>query len=114
MQDRISQVDEKLLQRTAGPYIGGHSRNGGTIPRFYRAVSVKADREVEIGSVRRRRATEQRDELAPFHCPMLPVLPTERIAYLSYGRRPLRCRISLLRFRVENSRGTLPCPCAES
>jgi hypothetical protein len=22
MQDRISQVDEKLLQRTAGPYIG--------------------------------------------------------------------------------------------
>jgi len=23
---------------------------------------------------------EQRDELAPFHCPMPPVLPTERIA----------------------------------
>ena len=35
---------------------------------------------------------------------MLPVLPTERIAYLSYGRRPLRCRISILRFGVENSR----------
>src|SRR5262245_65593269 len=25
---------------------------------------------------------EQRDELAPFHCPMPPVLPTERIAHL--------------------------------
>src|SRR6516164_10145745 len=28
------------------------------------------------------RATEQRDELAPFHCPIPPVLRTERIAYL--------------------------------
>src|SRR5262249_34445731 len=31
---------------------------------------------------RRRCAADQRDELAPFHCPMPPVLPTERIAYL--------------------------------
>jgi hypothetical protein len=31
----------------------------------------------------RRRAAEQCDELAPFHCPMPPVLPTERIAHLS-------------------------------
>src|SRR5262249_33725990 len=30
----------------------------------------------------RRRTTEQRYELAPFHCPMPPVLPTERIAHL--------------------------------
>src|SRR5262249_45726429 len=29
-----------------------------------------------------RRAAEQRYELAPFHCPMRPVLPTERIAHL--------------------------------
>src|SRR5262249_27711931 len=29
-----------------------------------------------------RRATEKRDELAPSHCPMHPVLPTERIAHL--------------------------------
>ena len=29
-------------------------------------------------------AAEQRDELAPFHCPMPPVLPTERIAHLSH------------------------------
>src|SRR5262245_21200941 len=29
------------------------------------------------------RAAEQRDELAPFHCPMPPVLPAERIAHLS-------------------------------
>src|SRR6266566_621773 len=31
----------------------------------------------------RRRAAEHRDELAPFHCPMPPVLPTERIAHRS-------------------------------
>jgi hypothetical protein len=31
----------------------------------------------------RRRAAEQRDELAPFHCPMPPVLPIKRIAHLS-------------------------------
>src|SRR5262249_31590405 len=31
---------------------------------------------------RGRRAAEQRDELAPFHYPMPPVLPTERIAHL--------------------------------
>jgi hypothetical protein len=29
----------------------------------------------------RSRAAEQGDELAPFHCPMPPVLPTERIAH---------------------------------
>src|SRR5262249_21536950 len=29
---------------------------------------------------RRRRAAEKRDERAPLHCPMAPVLPTERIA----------------------------------
>jgi hypothetical protein len=39
---------------------------------------------------RRGCAAEQRDELAPFHCPMPPVLPTERIAHLS---RLLRCGI---------------------
>ena len=42
----------------------------------------------------RRRAADQRDELAPFHRPMPPVLPTERIAHL-YGRRLLRCGISI-------------------
>jgi hypothetical protein len=31
---------------------------------------------------RNRRAAEQRDELASFHCPMPPVLRTGRIAYL--------------------------------
>jgi hypothetical protein len=44
---------------------------------------------------RDRRAAEQRDELAPFHCQMPPVLPTERITHLSYGRRLLRCGISV-------------------
>src|SRR5262245_16867438 len=39
------------------------------------------------------RAAEQRNEFAAFHCPMPPVLQTERIAHLSYGRRLLRCGI---------------------
>src|SRR6516162_4506585 len=30
----------------------------------------------------RRRAADQRDELPALHCPMPPVLPTERIAHL--------------------------------
>ena len=42
-----------------------------------------------------RRPAEQRDELAAFHCPMPPVLPAERVAHLSYGRRLLRCGISI-------------------
>src|SRR5262249_61392005 len=29
------------------PPVGGHSCNGGMIPRFYRAVRTKADRQVE-------------------------------------------------------------------
>src|SRR5262249_49660865 len=40
-------------------------------------------------------AAEQRDELAPFHCPMPPVLPTGRIAHLGYCRRLLYCGISI-------------------
>src|SRR5262249_9879783 len=54
------------------------------------ALLLRARREGPRGS----RAAEQRDELPPFHCPMPPVLPTERIAHLSYGRRLLRCGIS--------------------
>src|SRR5262249_5900014 len=34
------------------------------------------------GQPRSRRAPNQRDELAASHCPMPPVLPTERIAHL--------------------------------
>ena len=44
------------------------------------------------------RATEQRDELAACHWPMPPVLPIERIARLSYGRRLLRCLAYDIRF----------------
>src|SRR5262249_35570861 len=41
---------------------------------------------------RRRRAAEQRDKLAPFHCAIPPVRSTQRIAHVSYGGRLLRCR----------------------
>src|SRR5262249_50338304 len=43
----------------------------------------------------RGRAAEQRDEIASVHCAIPPVRSTERIAHLSYGRRLLRCRISI-------------------
>src|SRR5262245_61005113 len=43
---------------------------------------------------RRRRAAEQRDELAPFQWPMSPVLPTGRIAHLGGAGDLLHCGIS--------------------
>src|SRR5262245_23430616 len=43
----------------------------------------------------RSRAADERDELAPSHCRGPPVLPAERIPHLSYGRRLLRCGISI-------------------
>jgi hypothetical protein len=62
-------------------------------------------------------AAEQRDERAPVHSPMPPVLPTERIAHLSFGRRLLRCGISIRpmsaqgQFRPTRSKRDVPvCP----
>src|SRR6516164_10226765 len=43
---------------------------------------------------RRRRAAEQRDEIAPFQWPMSPVLPTGRIAHLGGAGDLLHCGIS--------------------
>jgi hypothetical protein len=40
-------------------------------------------------------AAHKRDEVAAFQCPKPPVLPSERIAHLSYSRRLLRCGISI-------------------
>ncbi len=39
------------------------------------------------------RAAEQRDEVAPFHCLVSPVLPTERIAHVGGAGDLLRCGI---------------------
>src|SRR5262249_6082652 len=57
----------------------------------------------------RRRAAEQRDEIAPFHCPVPPVLPTERIApQAQYARRLLHCEISVLSMAaLGHSQGTI-------
>jgi hypothetical protein len=46
---------------------------------------------------RDRRAADQRDEVAPFHCSMPPVLPTERIPTSQQVGRLLRCDISIQR-----------------
>src|SRR5262249_22644276 len=56
---------------------------------FCRAGMQETDHRHLAGLLRsrrewpRRRAAEQRDERAPFHCSVSPVLPTERIAHLS-------------------------------
>src|SRR6516165_6057020 len=54
-------------------------------PRHLRLL--RARRERPDG----RRAAEQSDKPAPFHCAIPPVRSTERIAQLSYGGRLLRC-----------------------
>jgi hypothetical protein len=56
---------------------------------------------------RRRRAAEQRNECAPFHCPMPSVLPSTP----SYNRRLLRCGISIRLCRVGGQNRSLQrCP----
>src|SRR5262245_8113373 len=54
-------------------------------------------------------AAEQRDEVASFHCPIPPVLPTDRIAHLSRdccaaGFRRSLCRLWVNRYRSTRSR----------
>src|SRR5262249_44467834 len=70
----------------------GRIRRSGIDECDYRHLRLLRPRR---GRPRSRRAADERDELAPFHCPMPPVLPTERIAHLCYGRRLLRCGISI-------------------
>src|SRR6266404_9261087 len=102
-----SQLAERLCERgVPGLPLGivrGDIREHADAPH----ALLRARRE----RPRDRRAAEQRDELAAFHCPMPPVLLTERIAHLSYGRRLLRCGIStapMSRWRHPRPRRTKP------
>jgi hypothetical protein len=66
------------------------------LPTFSRMARAQAypSRPVRLrarGERPRSRAAEERYELAPFHCLMPTVPPTERIAHRQYGRRLLRC-----------------------
>jgi hypothetical protein len=49
------------------------------------------------------RAAEKCDELAPFHCPMPPVLPNEKNSIPRHGRRLLRRGISIQRNIADGS-----------
>jgi len=67
-------------------YCSRHSRFSAN-PRRNAVTADKSDhRHRRLLRARRERprgrAAEERDELAPFHCPIPPVLPTERIARL--------------------------------
>ena len=73
--------------RPQGAQVSGRSAKNKTNHRYRRLLRACCQRP-------RGRAAEQGDELAPLHCPMPPVLSTERIAHLSYGRRLLRRGIS--------------------
>src|SRR5262245_15038754 len=71
--------------------------HGGRLPRMQHPELAIVPRLLRARRhrPRRSRAAEERNELATFHCPMPPVLLTERIAHLSYGRRLLRGGISV-------------------
>jgi len=58
---------EKKCRAKAGFFLKNQTRSS----------LLRARRERPCDS----RAAEKRDEVAPFHCPISPVLPTERIAY---------------------------------
>src|SRR5262249_16494456 len=77
-----------------------YSHAGADIRIAFRNRHQHADTTNSLRLLRARRerprgysATNQRDELAPLHCPLPPVLRTKGIAHLSYGRRLLRCEI---------------------
>src|SRR5262249_56607064 len=55
--------------------VFGHCHDSGDPPHAVGLLCPRSERP-------RRCAAEQRNELAPFHCPTPPVLPTERIAHL--------------------------------
>ena len=81
--DLPSQVTESLKER-------GMADPGLWVVRGDSVEHTNAPHRAALLRLRRqrphRRAAEQRDELAAFHCPMPPVLATERIAHLSYCR----------------------------
>ena len=72
-----SSVVETLPERIKDVFEPGSRRGPEKSDHRHRRL-LRARRE----RPRRRRTAEQRDELAPFHCRMPPVLPTERIAHL--------------------------------
>jgi hypothetical protein len=71
-----------------GPAAMAESRS--TAARVTRGTGVDATETISPSGLlrprrerpRRRRAAEERDELATLHCSVPPVLPTERIAHL--------------------------------
>src|SRR5262249_36908496 len=78
---RLILFEAKALQPTSDVH-------DGALTSARRTLSKPADAPHPLAMLRtcrerpRCRAAEQRDELAAFHCPMPPVLPTERIAHL--------------------------------
>jgi hypothetical protein len=126
-----SPSDHRVSMRTLRPSVQpncwsacANARSAGLRFRIVRERHEHADAPHAFGLLRPRRqrpadrrAAKQRDEIAPFHCPMPPVLPTERIAHLSYGRRLPRCGIStglcrlwveMRRTRIEHILSALP------
>jgi hypothetical protein len=71
--------------KTSGPPSSGRMKPNprSVLKNFTRPVGIFSCLSSDRRSARPcSRATEQRDELAACHCPMPPVLPTERIAHL--------------------------------
>ena len=62
-------------------------------------MSARSRRGLRERGPRDRRAAEQRDQTAPFDCPMPPVLPTARIAQVGSAEDLLRCGIRTVKKR---------------
>src|SRR5262249_7668416 len=88
----VAAVDPTKLghppHKSGDPLTVGRRRARAQVPDHRHARLLRPRRD------RPRSRAEQRDELAPFHDLIPPVLPTERIAHLSYGRSLLHCGIS--------------------
>src|SRR5262245_58090141 len=72
-----------------------HTRNGSCASPSNLLRLLRTRRERPRGC----RAAEQRDELAPFHCPMPRVLATERIAHLGTAVREADASVPVERLR---------------
>ena len=69
----------------------GRSRQGTRMRSAILILEGRDPRHLAAHASRRQRSFPQ----CVLACPMPPVLPTERIAHLNYGRRLLRCGISI-------------------
>src|SRR5262249_15760704 len=106
---KVAQAQAKCLEARGKRRWGRHSKESD--PRHLtRLLRARCERP-------RRRAADERDELAASHCPMPPVLPTEKIAHLGtaggycaagFQLRLCRLGVKMRRTPIERILSALP------